>query len=185
MPDLPALESQKFAVKVFVTKGDGIPLDDFVPVFHSWIQQKSVADHLLIDVADYKHVVDGPGMVLISHQANIHIDETDGRRGLLYVRKQPLAGGFAKRVGQTIGYALGLAHRLETEPTFAGRLKFDPSHISFRIHDRLHVQNTAQTFQQLCPILTDAIGGAMGSRNVTLTHSPDPQKLFQVVARRP
>src|SRR5690606_15621186 len=124
---LPALDSQKFAVKVLLEAGHDIPLDEFVPVLHTWIQQQSVADHLLVDVANYAHVVDGPGIVLVSHEANIHIDETGGRRGLLYVRKQPLAGGFAKRAGQIIGYALGLAHRLEHESAFAGRLKFDPS----------------------------------------------------------
>lgn len=182
---LPALESQKFAVKLFVQAGQDISLDDFVPVFHSWIQQQSVADHLLIDVADYKHVVDGPGMVLVSHEANIHIDETGGRRGLLYVRKQPLAGGFAKRAGQIIGYALGLAHRLETDAAFAGRLKFDPSQLMFRINDRLHVHNSGETFEQLRPILSDVIGGALGSQQVTLAHTPDAQKLFEVTAQRP
>ncbi len=181
---LPALESQKFAVKIFLEKGQDIPFSKFVPVFHTWIQQQSVADHLLIDVANYAHVVDGPGVVLVSHEANIHIDETGGQRGLLYVRKQPLAGSFAKRAGQIIGYALGLAHRLEHESPFANRLKFDPSHLSFRINDRLHVQNTAETFEQLRPILSDVIGGALACRELTLTHTPDPLKLFEVIARR-
>ncbi len=185
MPDLAALETHKLAVKIPVQAGQDIPLDEFVPVFHAWIQQQDVADHLLIDVANYKHVVDGPGVVLVTHQANIHIDDTDGQRGLLYIRKQPLAGGFPKRVGQIIGYALGLAHRLENEQVFAGRLKFDPSRLIFRINDRLHVRNTAEAFEQLQPILKDALGGALASREIKLTQTqPDPERLFEVVAQR-
>jgi hypothetical protein len=60
-----------------------------VPVFHRWIQQKSFPNHLLVDVADYAHVPEGPGTLLVSHEANIHFDRDGGKPGVLYVRKQP------------------------------------------------------------------------------------------------
>ena len=58
----------------------------------------SIPDHLLIDVADYEHVPNGPGTVLVSHEANIHLDLADGRPGLLYIRKQPLKGDLRERI---------------------------------------------------------------------------------------
>ena len=41
----------------------------------------AVPDHLLIDVADYAHVPNGPGTVLVAHEANIHIDRTTAGSG--------------------------------------------------------------------------------------------------------
>src|SRR5687768_13158360 len=105
----PALQVQKFAAKIPVSAGKDISLDVLVPIFHRWIQTQSLSDHMLVDVADYKHVVNGPGVVLVSHEANIHLDDTAGERGLLYVRKHPIPGGFAKRIGTVVGYALGIA----------------------------------------------------------------------------
>ena len=38
---------------------------------------------------DYSHVHNGPGILLVAHEANFSMDETDGRRGMVYIRKQP------------------------------------------------------------------------------------------------
>ena len=58
----------------------GIEDSSFVPVFHSFIQTHALPDHLLIDVGDYTHVPDGPGTVLVSHEANVYMDHTVGGR---------------------------------------------------------------------------------------------------------
>src|SRR5581483_1646097 len=97
------MDSHKLAVKFFIEDPSGLKTDeDFVPVFHRWIQTRAIADHQLIDVADYAHVKEGPGTLLVSHEANFHADLGGGRLGLLYVRKQPLPGGtFAERLRET------------------------------------------------------------------------------------
>ncbi len=43
---------------------------------------------MLIDVADYKHVPDGPGVMLIGHDGDFSIDLAEGRPGPRYVRKR-------------------------------------------------------------------------------------------------
>ena len=45
-----------------------IELEKLVPVFHQWIREKKIPDELLIDVADYAHVPQGPGVVLIDQE---------------------------------------------------------------------------------------------------------------------
>src|SRR5438067_7514075 len=103
------MDSHKIAVKFFadVTPAPSGQNDlHFVPIFHSWIQTQAVPDHLLIDVADYAHVHHGPGTVLIAREANFSTDNTDGRLGLMYARKQPAPGSFVDRVRQALVAAL-------------------------------------------------------------------------------
>src|SRR5579871_5658816 len=119
------MESHKLAVKFFAESGGGLPVKDFVPVFHRWIQGKLLDGHQLIDVANYSHVHEGPGTVLVSHEANIHADLGEGKLGLLYIRKQPGAGAtFQERLRSTFGYALRAALMLEQDSSLAGKLSF-------------------------------------------------------------
>ena len=79
--------SQRISVKFFVSEPDAVHLPAFIPVFHRWIQDHAV-EGLLIDVADYKHVPEGPGILLIGHEGDYSIDMAKGRPGLLYSRKR-------------------------------------------------------------------------------------------------
>src|SRR5690242_14064653 len=140
------MDSSKLAVKFFVENSSGLKTDaDFVPVFHRWIQTRAVPEHQLIDVADYAHVKDGPGTVLISHEANFHADLGGGRLGLLYTRKQPLAGNsFPQRLRETFAHALRACALLEAEESLRGRIRFRTDEAVFRIYDRLHGPNTQE-----------------------------------------
>jgi hypothetical protein len=126
----------KIAVKVFASADNFAP-DQFVPVFHHWIQNQSVEGHRLIDVADYGHVASGPGTVLVSSEANFYTDREDKRLGLLYSRKLPLPGTFQERLQAVVREALKAAARLEAEPQLAGKLKFKTDEILIRLNDRL------------------------------------------------
>ena len=60
-------------------------------MFHSWIQEQ-VGEGLLLDVADYRHVHEGPGVILIGYEGNYSVDNTDNRLGVRYNRKAALDG---------------------------------------------------------------------------------------------
>src|ERR1700728_3426497 len=109
------LDVFKIAVKVFASQSD-LPAEQFVPIFHHWIQNQSVPGHRLIDVADYGHVINGPGTVLISSEANFYMDCAEGRLGILYSRKLPLPGSFKDRLLAAVREALKAAERLEKDP---------------------------------------------------------------------
>jgi hypothetical protein len=83
------MSTHKFGVKLFFTEPATKPLKEYIPVFHGWIQGQVLPGHLLIDVHDYSHVFHGPGILLVSHEANMSVDEGGGVRGLVYTRKQP------------------------------------------------------------------------------------------------
>lgn len=121
------MDTHKFGIKLFITNPAAKPLKDFIPVFHGWIQRQALAGHLLIDVHDYSHVHHGPGILLVSHEANLSVDEAEGRRGLLYIRKQP------GPLRDTIAAARAAAKMLTEEQG----VQFDAGKFEVFVNDRL------------------------------------------------
>jgi hypothetical protein len=134
----------KIAVKIFASEGN-FPADQFVPIFHRWIQSQSVEGHRLIDVADYGHVANGPGTVLVSSEANFYMDRAENRLGLLYSRKLPMAGSFRDRLCGAVREAIKAAAKLEAEPLVKGKLRFKTDEILIRLNDRLLAPPNEQT----------------------------------------
>lgn len=178
------MDSYKLAVKFFVQNASQVKVEDFIPVFHRWIQSRALEGHQLIDVADYGHVQDGPGVVLVSHEANIHADLEGGRLGLLYIRKQPIPGSFRERLATVFKFTLQAARMLEEDKVLNG-LKFDANEAIFRIYDRLHAPNTPETFGQVKGELQSFLEKLYGAQSIELTYRPDAQRLFEVGIRAP
>src|SRR3972149_5360474 len=82
-PESP-LEAPRFGIKFFAAEPFPPGPRAVVPVFHEWIQTHRLEDELLIDVADYSHVHHGPGVLLISHEAQYSLDQAGGRLRLPY-----------------------------------------------------------------------------------------------------
>src|SRR5579871_1090501 len=140
---------QHVNIKIFADRAD-IRIGDAVAIFHQWIQD-SVVPELLVDVADYKHVPDGPGVLLIGHEANYSLDQTDGRLGLLYNRKAAVEGDAQVTLRQAFASAQSAARRLEAAQPFAGKLHFDDGDVEVLVNDRLLAPNTDATWDALRP----------------------------------
>lgn len=175
------MDAFKIAVKIFADQ-DVFSGNEFLPLFQRWIQDQSLPGHLLIDVADYAHVADGPGTVLVSSQANISTDRANHRLGLSYFRKLPLDGTFRDRLRQVLAAALGAAAKLEAEPSLAGRLKFRADQLLIRIHDRLEAPNTAETFAAIEPDINAVARMVFGAPSVKIEHHSSPATLFEALA---
>ena len=121
----------RFGLKLFVEPGTSLNGGDCISIFHRWIQAKSL-DRLLIDVADYTHVVGGPSVLLVGHEGNLSVDHADGRSGIVCTSKRPeAAGSLPDRI---VGVACTL---LESDEAFDGRLRFVPNERQFQVNDRL------------------------------------------------
>lgn len=173
------MDAYRLGAKVFVEQLAGLRSEDFIPVFHRWIQHRRLAE-VLIDVADYGHVHQGPGVVLIGHGANYALDFDEGVPGLLYVRKRPAVGAFGERLTEAFRAALHAARLLEEEPGLGGKLRFGASRLRFRVHDRLLAPNSAATLAAVRPAL-EALGARVhGGAAVALQPIEDPRALFTV-----
>jgi len=176
------MDSSKISVKFFVRDASGLHPDSFVPVFHRWIQTHALPGHQLVDVADYKHVPDGPGTVLVAHEANLLTDSSHGKLGLLYLRKTPIEGDLSQRLRLVFRDALFACKKLEEEPALAGKIFFRTDEVQIRIHDRLNAPNSAKTFNEVKPAVETFLRNLYGSP-VTLTHDPNEETLFEITAK--
>jgi hypothetical protein len=134
--------SLRIVTKLFID-GPGPNLADYVPVFHGFIQS-GVLGEVLVDVADYSHVFQGPGIVLIGHESDYGIDCTKGQVGLKYQRKraQETVSDEAE-VLTAFERTLTVAELLEQEPRLSG-LRFRTSTLELRFADRLQFPATSE-----------------------------------------
>ncbi len=129
-------------------------LDRCIAVFHRWIQQDA-CEELLIDVADYRHLRLGPGVILVGHEANYSLDRSLGRPGLLYNRKTALAGTFETKLIHSLRQAYRAARRLEEEQELKGLLRFDYLRWEILCNDRLLAPNCEASWATLEKRLRD------------------------------
>ncbi|MEJ2760712.1 MAG: hypothetical protein P8126_04045 [Gammaproteobacteria bacterium] len=148
----------KIGIKFYTDGGDDVPLTDFIPVFHRWIQQGSL-DGTLVDVADYSHVPAGPGTMLIAHDGNYAIDETGNRRGILYYCKLEIQGErLEDRLAAVCRRNLAACRLLEADGDTGDRVRFDYGRMEIIANDRLHAPNSEETWTAFEPVLQAFLG---------------------------
>jgi hypothetical protein len=172
------MDLYKIGIKIFVTNPEAVRLRDFIPVFHGWIQQQKIAGHLLIDVHDYSHVHNGPGILLVAHEGNFSVDQEGGRLGLFYYRKQPLQGGLEANLKSALQTVLQACKLLESEPKLDG-LKFDTKEILVLANDRLLAPNDAAGRAKIEPIIARTLGKA-----ALAPQAADPRERLAFVVTR-
>ena len=163
------MDCVKIDLKLFLDDAADVELEAFIPVFHRWIQAQDWED-TLVDVADYRHVPNGPGVILVAHDAQYAMDTSDGRIGLLYSRRRETHAShqhirsMTQRLHSVVRSALTTCQRLEAEATLPRPLRFRGNELLLRFNDRLAAPNTAQAYDALreClePLLVQLYPGA-------------------------
>lgn len=170
------MELQHVNIKIFVDGELQVDLQRIIEVFHRWTADQSM-DELLIDVADYRHVPAGPGVVLVGHEADYGLDNAGQRWGLLYNRKASIEGSNADRFRQALASALKACDLLEAE--CPGQLRFNRQEFALIINDRALAPNTSQTFDS-CQGELQAFLAEHGQADAEISHDDDPRRRFSV-----
>lgn len=173
---------QHINVKVFAAEPVCIDLADAIPVFHRWIQD-SVLDELVVDVADYRHVPAGPGVMLIGHDANYSLDCAFDRLGLLYNRKRVVDGSAQDKLLQAFGAALAACRRLEEEEPFKGKLTFNAGHCEVILNDRLLAPNTDEAWLALKPGFVTFFDRLFGANAFGMERLGEPRERLRIAVR--
>lgn len=134
--------SERLQLKLYLEPSEHFELEALIPVFHRFIREQLIKE-LLIDVVDYSHVPDGPGVVLIGHGADYYLGALDGAYGLVYSRKRGGPGPEA-RLEDALRRLINAARLLEQEQSLKWRFK--SAELSLRLTDRLHAPNDDATF---------------------------------------
>ncbi|HEX2673455.1 MAG TPA: hypothetical protein VHM25_21385 [Polyangiaceae bacterium] len=134
--------SERLQLKLYLEPSEHFEVEALIPVFHRFIRDQVLKD-LVIDVVDYSHVPDGPGVVLIGHAADYYVGALDGAFGLVFSRKRGGPGPEA-RLEDALRRLVNVARLLEQENGL--KLRFKSNELSLRLTDRLHAPNDDATF---------------------------------------
>ena len=184
----------RIGVKIFTAPGADFPGAACIPIFHRWIQTAAL-DGLLIDVADYTHLADGPQVILVGHAGNLAVDTDGGRLGLRYTLKRPPAGPLVDRILGAVRTAAAAGRLLETDSALGARVEFLGNTLDFTPNDRLRVP-AAEAQDRLGPAIRAAADRLFPDREAaialnvhppsrvtfTVTH-PSPLPLTALIAR--
>jgi hypothetical protein len=176
------MDLQHVNVRLYLEGDQNVVLEALIPVFHSWIQDQ-ICEELLIDVADYRHVYRGPGVVLVGHEANYSVDNVDDRLGLRYNRKAMLGGTNQYRFKQALRAALVGCERLESDPRLEGKVRFNRREMELFINDRLLAPNLWETYKILKPELDAFFQEVLRDNGYCLKHTGDGRQLFSVAVQ--
>ena len=168
------VEVQKLGLKVFVDQPQGVDVQSFMETFNEWIRDKSVPG-ILIDIADYTHMHHGPGVMLVSHEANWSMDEEGGRLGLLVAVKVQEQGSLAERIEQVFKRVYLGCRLIEGTPRHRG-IQFNRGHFVFMAGDRLTAVHDDDTLQQLTTALKAHIAKNFQDANPVIHFEQDKRK---------
>lgn len=164
--------------KIFFVNPQAARPDDFFRVFNSWIPN---SPEIFIDVADYKHVHDGPLTVLVGHYVTYSLDATGRRLGLLYSRNRSPEGA-SVGVAESFAELLKAAKRIEEDRSLGG-VRFLTNEFLFLVNDRAAYPNNDGSFRTVKLALDPLFGGLFGKEGYTLSRNPDPKQRFQVTVK--
>ena len=129
-------------------------------------------------MADYKHVPDGPGIMLIGDQADYALDIGEGGPGFQVAWKRGLEGDLTERIRVVVGALLTAAQVLAAESSLSGvDLRTDA--LLVRIADRLDAPNTPDTLAAIGPAITEALAPILGP-GARLEQRGDSRRPFTV-----
>jgi hypothetical protein len=171
------MDLQKLNVKFFVAEPRSVPLTDFIEIFQRWIQ---ATDGVYHDVADYSHMRAGPGIVLIANYANVSIDDSGSRRGLLFNQKSRLSGSNQEKLRTVFQAALENCRKLEEEPALRGRLRFALDEALVSVNDRLLATNSPDSFEAIRRDIEAFAKRLFGDAAAALDRDADPRRRLNV-----
>ena len=160
---------QRFGLKLFLRPNVAVDPKSLIPVFHRWIQTEAVSG-LLIDVADYTHVANGPKVLLVGHEGNYALDYRNDQPGLYYYRKQPSEGTLGDRLIGLSRILLEASYLLETDDTFKPPIRFRGDQFEFVANDRSLTTSDENMVEALRPVLITLLERLYPSQPYELSH---------------
>lgn len=152
----------------------------FIPIFHEWIRLKKLPG-TLIDVADYRHVPEGPGIMLISHEINYAMDHLGGQFGLSAQRKLGPGATHQERIVDLVKRLALFGSLLKTDGRVSD-LQLDGGRFLYQANDRLLAPNTAEAFADLRPDLEAAALALYGEQKASVTRvENDPRDRLSAI----
>ena len=164
---------QRINLKFYLEDPASLSAQEAFRIFNSWIP--TTPDEVLIDVADYSHLDEGPLTLLVGHEANYSLDNHSAELGLLYSRKQPADGDLSARLASAFKAALAACRRLEEEPSLTGKVKFRSGDLFLVANDRLNAANDEAGENTLRAALDPVLAQLFAGAEYAVERNPAPE----------
>lgn len=170
-------ELHRVGVKWYARESSSLDMLNLIPVFHRWISEGVLPD-LMIDVAEYTHVQNGPGVLIVAVEGNYGYDETGGTRGIVYYSKQSLPGSdLAAHLATVARKGLQACTLFQREPGLGDKVSFPGDRVEVFSNDRLLGPNTDAGWQGFEPAVKALAERLFGAENYRIERvNPDPRE---------
>ena len=166
---------KRLSAKFFSLNQQQPNLTAYVPIFQRAIQQQTLAG-MLIDVADYAHVPQGPGVILIAHELDYAVDVSRGEAGIMVTYKHVAETDLTSTILALFKHLTALVVLLQQDPTLDFPVNRQIVELSFR--DRLQYPNRPETLALVGSAL-QAVLATVGGGEVRPIHN-DSREPFTV-----
>jgi hypothetical protein len=167
---------RRLSLKLYLADGAAVDPPKLVPLFHEWIRNGTV-EGLLIDVADYAHVHQGPATMLIGHEADYALELSEGRPGLVYTRKRPASGDLGADIRQGLRRLLVAAAALARKADPHPPVRFRTDEIRLQALDRLDFPNRPEALTAFSTETRSALQGVFNGIDLKVqSDAADPRQ---------
>jgi hypothetical protein len=161
------MEPERFCLKFFARPDTDVDDEVFIAIFHEWIRYQKLAG-VLLDVADYRHVPHGPGVMLITHDINFAMDRAAGRFGLFAQQKLNQAENRRDQILSLVRPTVAFGALLESDWRVKKNLSFEAGQFHLMSNDRLRLPNTDTAYAGILPDLKAAAAIIYPGREISL-----------------
>jgi len=175
------METNLFNIKHYLQDGAALDQDALIPLFHEWIRDGLISDDVMIDVADYRHVHEGPGVMLICHEAHYAMSESEGRPGVMYSRKRGESeGDLSSRLRAALTRSLLFCEAVEKATSLDESMRFNGGELLFQVGSRLALTNTEEDYQSVREPLQAFFDGLYGEDGCSLSREGNPRDCLTI-----
>jgi hypothetical protein len=135
--------------------------DQVLSVFGRWRLEEGEE---ILDLADYSHIPDGPGVVLVGHLWHFGIDWGYGRPGLYYASRRNLTGPLDQRLEQALTGLLEKSIRLLADDDMQPAPLPRCGDLQIQINDRLRHPNNAASEAEFRPAVEALVARIYGGK---------------------
>ncbi len=168
-----SFQASQPSAKIFASRCEP-ELRAFIEIFHRWIQGQKL-EGVLIDVADYSHVHQGPGVMLVAHEGYWAMDESGGHVGMFYKRRRGGPEEALSALTSALRHALTAAGLVEGD---TDGVRFATDRVVVGFEDRLAAPNDSATFDALSGELKTLAARLFGE-GATVTQVGDARAPFR------
>lgn len=163
---------QRINVKLITPVTGEFAPESFLAILRDW----SNATEEWLDIADYIHMIDGPGVILFGRKRLFSFDMIDGISGILYANRADLEGTLEDRFTATLQNAVEMSKNLAQDQRFPENLSTTIQEVEIVVNDRKQAPNTEQSHTTLEAIIQKSVTQVLGE--CSLSWISDPSKLF-------